>query len=201
VKTGTRALGVACSDGEATSTLAGAVVRADRVVDGLVFGTCTVGGLDATDTLLDCFHRLDRPDVRYLLLSGVAPAWFNLFDLGRIHEVTERPVVAVSFEASEGLGQALSREFTGEALARRRSIYESLPERSELVVGRSDGDGGDARDDAETDAGESVFVRSVGLSTAECREVVRGFTPEGGRPEPIRVARLAARAGRSWQES
>jgi hypothetical protein len=191
VKSGTRALGVACSDGEATSTLAGAVVRADRVVDGLVYGTCTVGGLDATNTLLDCFHRLDRPDVRYLLLSGVAPAWFNLFDLDRIHEVTDRPVVAVSFEASEGLAPALRREFTGEALARRQSVYESLPEQSELVVGESGGD----------DAGESLFVRSVGLSTAECREVVRGFTPEGGRPEPIRVARLAARAGRSWQES
>lgn len=192
MKSGTRALGVACSDGEATSTLAGAVVRADRVVDGLVFGTCTVGGLDATDTLLDCFHRLDRPDVRYLLLSGVAPAWFNLFDLDRIHEATDRPVVAVSFEASEGLKPALRREFTGEALARRRSIYESLPEQSTVAVGASDGD---------ADATESVFVRSVGLSTAECREVVRGFTPEGGRPEPIRVARLAARAGRECEES
>ena len=189
MKSGSRALGVACSDGDATSTLAGAVVRADRVVDGLVFGTCTVGGLDATDTLLDCFHRLDRPDVRYLLLSGVAPAWFNLFDLGRIHEATDRPVVAVSFEASEGLEPALRREFAGEALARRRSVYESLPDRSELVVGAGD------------DAAESVFVRSVGLSTAECRDVVRSFTPEGGRPEPIRVARLAARAGRSWHES
>lgn len=189
MKSGTRALGVACSDGEATSTLAGAVVRADRVVDGLVFDTCTVGGLDATATLLDCFHRLDRPDVRYLLLSGVAPAWFNLFDLGRIHEATDRPVVSVSFEASEGLEPALRREFTGEALADRLSIYESLPDRSEVVVGTS-----------ETD-GESVFVRSVGLPAEECRAVVRAFTPEGGRPEPIRVARLAARAGRSWHES
>ena len=99
-------------------------------------------------------------------------------------------MVSVSFEASEGLGPALRREFAGEALARRQSIYESLPERRKLVVGARDGD-----------AGESLFVRSVGLSTGECREVVRAFTPEGGRPEPIRVARLAARAGRSWHES
>jgi hypothetical protein len=194
VKSGTRALGVACSDGEATSTLAGAVVRADRVVDGFVFGTCTVGGLDATDTLLDCFRRLDRPDVRYLLLSGVAPAWFNLFDLARIHEATDRPVLSVSFEASEGLAPALRREFTGDARARRLSLYESLPDRESVVV--------DASQTGESaDAVESVFVRSVGLSTAECREVVREFTPEGDRPEPIRVARLAARAGREWDES
>jgi endonuclease V-like protein UPF0215 family len=188
VKSGTRALGVACSDGEVTSTLAGAVVRADRVVDGFVFGTCTVGGLDATDTLLDCFHSLDRPDVRYLLLSGVAPAWFNLFDLSRIHEATGRPVVSVSFEESEGLAPALRREFADEALARRLSLYESLPERTSVSVGAGDTTG-------------SVFVRSVGLEPAECRQVVREFTPEGGRPEPIRVARLAARAERASAES
>jgi hypothetical protein len=193
VKTGTRALGVACSDGETTSVLAGAVVRADRVTDGFVFGTCTVGGLDATDTLLDCFHRLDRPDVRYLLLSGIAPAWFNLFDLARIHDETALPVLSVSFEASEGLEPALRREFTGDARSRRLSVYESLPGRVAVPVG-SGGGGSD-------DGGESVFVRSLGLSGAECREVVRGFTPEGGRPEPIRVARLAARAGREWNES
>nr|WP_264474899.1 DUF99 family protein [Salinirubrum litoreum] len=181
-------MGVACSDGESTSTLAGAVVRADRVVDGLVFGTCAVGGLDATDTLLDCFRRLDRPDVRYLLLSGVAPAWFNLFDLRRIHEVVNRPVVSVSFESSAGLEPALRREFADVALDQRLSIYGSLPDREQVALGSGD--------DAET-----VFVRSVGLGTAETFDVVRGFTPEGGRPEPIRVARLAARAGRAWTES
>jgi hypothetical protein len=188
VKSGTRALGVACSDGEVTSTLAGAVVRADRVVDGLVFGTCTVGGLDATDTLLDCFHRLDRPDVRYLLLSGVAPAWFNLFDLARIHDATDRPVVSVSFAESAGLDAAIRREFADEARSRRLSIYESLPDRTPVVVGSDD-------------TPETVFVRGVGLSTEECEAVVRAFTPEGGRPEPIRVARLAARAGCAWSES
>ena len=41
---------------------------------------------------------------------------------------------------------------------------------------------------------ETVFVRAVGLEDDAARDVVRGFTPEGGRPEPVRVARVAARA-------
>jgi endonuclease V-like protein UPF0215 family len=41
---------------------------------------------------------------------------------------------------------------------------------------------------------ETVFVRNVGVDDAEADRVVEGFTPEGGRPEPVRVARLAARA-------
>ncbi|HET7325414.1 MAG TPA: DUF99 family protein, partial [Halococcus sp.] len=46
---------------------------------------------------------------------------------------------------------------------------------------------------------ETVFVRSVGLSDEEAAEVIRAFTPEGGRPEPLRISRLAARAGDTWK--
>jgi endonuclease V-like protein UPF0215 family len=38
-----------------------------------------------------------------------------------------------------------------------------------------------------------VYVRAVGLGDGDAAAVVRAFTPEGGRPEPLRVARLAAR--------
>ena len=109
---GVRALGVVESAaGDRRATVAGAVVRADRTFDDLVLDSWTVGGTDATRTVIDCWQRLGREDVRYLLVAGIAPAWFNVLDLHAIHEV----VVA--------------------------------------------------------------------------------FTPEGGRPEPVRVARLAARAG------
>jgi len=160
------------------STFCGAVVRADRVVDGLAFETCTVGGTDASGAVCRLWDRLDRPDVRYLLLSGVAPAWFNVVDLGRVHEAVDRPVLAVSFEPSQGLETALREAFDGPALDARLSTYRALPPRSRVRVGD-----------------DSVFVRAVGCDDDEAAAVVRAFTPEGGRPEPIRVARLAARAG------
>jgi endonuclease V-like protein UPF0215 family len=46
--------------------------------------------------------------------------------------------------------------------------------------------------------GETVFVRAVGPDADEAARIVRAFTPEGGRPEPLRVARLAARGARRW---
>jgi hypothetical protein len=191
VKSGVRALGVAESypgerhaDESVRSTLAGAVLRADRVVDGLAFTTCTVGALDATDAVVRLWTDLDRPDVRYLLLAGVAPAWYNLLDLRSLHERTDRPVLAVTFEPSDDpLEEALARAFSGEALDRRLEAFERLPPRSRLSVN-----------------GETVFVRAVGCDASEARDVVRAFTPEGGRPEPLRVARLAARAGRELVE-
>ena len=180
MKQATRAVGIAESAGDGESTLAAAVVHADRTVDGLEYGRCTVGGLDATDTACSLLSRLDRPDAQYVLLAGIAPAWFNLFDLDRIHERVDRPVVSVSFEASAGLDAALAREFDGDALVTRRDIYERQPPRTNVTV----------NDD-------ELWVRAVGTDDPE--PIVRGFTPEGGRPEPLRVARLVARAGRRFR--
>ncbi|MFC4358265.1 DUF99 family protein [Halobium salinum] len=183
MKAGSRALGVAWSDGDDRSVLCGAVVRADRVVDGVALGSCSVGGDDATAAVAAVFSELGREDVQYLLLSGVAPAWFNLVDLDALHEAVDRPVLSVSFEASPGLDPALREQFDGDALAARLATYERLPDRRPVAVND-----------------ETVYVRAVGVDADEAGEVVRGFTPEGGRPEPVRVARLAARAGRAWSE-
>ncbi|GAB3037180.1 endonuclease dU [Natronobiforma cellulositropha] len=179
VKPGARALGIAESYApeRTESTLAGVVVRASRVVDGVTFGTCTVGATDATDAVCRLSDSLERADVRYLLVGAVAPAWYNLLDLERIAARTDRPVIAVTFEESDGLEAGLREAFSGGALEARLDVYERLPPRTRLAVGD-----------------ETVFVRAVGLDTEEASAVVRAFTPEGGRPEPLRVARFAARA-------
>jgi len=176
MKSGTRALGVAESFRDDHSTLAGAVVRASRVVDGFAFETCTVGGTDATDAVITLFESLGREDVRYVLLAGIAPAWFNVLNLHRIHEATERPVLSITFEESNGLASALEDAFEGDPLQQRLDTYRAQPERRSLRVND-----------------QRLFVRSVGIEQSRANDVVRGFTPEGGRPEPLRVARLAAR--------
>jgi endonuclease V-like protein UPF0215 family len=177
VKPGVRALGVAESYDDERSTLAGAVVRADRVVDGFAFRSCAVGGTDATAAIGALFDRLDRPDVRYLLVAGIAPAWFNVVDLHHLQDVTDRPVLSVTFEESEGLASAIREAFDGDARRRRLATYRAQPERRRVAV--ADG---------------TVFVRSVGVGDDRADEIVRAFTPKGGRPEPVRVAREAARA-------
>lgn len=176
MKPGVRAIGVAESYRTEHSTLAAVVVRASRVVDGLAFDTCTVGGTDATETLVSLVDRLDREDARYLLLAGVAPAWFNFFDLPTVRERVDRPVVSVAFEDSDGLEGPLREAFDGDALDERLAVYRRQPERRPVALD-----------------GDTVYVRAAGLDADEAADVVRAFTPEGGRPEPLRVARLAAR--------
>lgn len=179
MKPGRRALGIAESyrgtDG-ASSTLAGAVVRADRTVGDFVFGRCTVGGDDATDTVIQLWDRLGRADVRYLFLAGIAPAWYNILDIEAIAEAVDRPVISVSFEASEGLGSGITDAFDGERRTDRLETYRSLPDRRRLDIGD-----------------EPLFIRSVGLSGDETVKIVSAYTHDR-RPEPLRVAkRLASR--------
>jgi len=177
VKPGVRALGLAESYTTGRSTLAGVVVRVSRVVDGTVFDSWTVGGTDATETVCRLWDRLDRPDVRYLFVAGIAPAWFNVLDLKQIHDHAERPVLSVTFEESPGLEAAIKGAFEGTAARERIATYRAQPARRSVAV--EDG---------------TVYVRSLGLADEQADAVVRGFTPTGERPEPVRVAREVARA-------
>ncbi|MWG34659.1 endonuclease dU [Halomarina oriensis] len=180
---GGHVLGVAESHGDGSqSTIAGAVVRSDRALDGLAFSTISHGGSDATVRIATLFEDLGREDVQSVVLAGVAPAWFNLVDLTTLAERVDRPVVAVSFEESEGLEPALREQFSGDALADRLAVYEALPERHPVAVND-----------------ETLFVRAVGCEESAAADLVRRHTPEGGRPEPLRVARLAARAADAFR--
>lgn len=177
MKSGARVAGVAESFEGDLSTLAVAVVRADRVVDGLAFTSCMVGGTDATERVVELLATLGREDIRAVMISGIAPAWYNVLDLHAIAGRTDLPTVSVSFEASDGLEPALREAFEGDSLEARLATYRRQPERRRVEVND-----------------ESLWIRAVGLPTAETDQLVRSFTPNGGRPEPVRVARLAARA-------
>ena len=184
-----RTLGIAFSDGDGTSRIAGAVVTADGVFDGLGFERCTVGGADATDALVALWTALGREDIRHVACAGVAPAWFNLLDLRRLHETVDRPVYAVSYEASAGLESALRDAFDGSDLIDRLDTYRSLPPRV-----RADVDASDADLAAKTDP---LFVRAVGLDDGHAIAAARGLVREGfRRPEPLRIAAIAASAHR-----
>ncbi len=177
MKPGARALGVAESYADANSTIGGAVVQAKGTVESFAFATCTVGGTDATDAISRLWTRLDREDVRYLLVAGIAPAWFNIVDLRRLAEVTDRPVISVSFEASPGLEAPIREAFDGPAAECRLETYRVQPDRHEVALGES-----------------AVFVRAADIEPDRATAVVRHFTAGGSRPEPLRVAREAARA-------
>ena len=175
-KKGLRAFGIAESySGRTCSTLAGVVMRKDLRIDGFAFGTVTVGGMDATDSILGMVRVLDRRDINVIMLSGCVIAWFNVVDPARISEVTGIPVICVSYEESEGLEADIRNHFPGDVV--RITAYRRLGERIPVILHTH----------------QTIFLRAYGLSLTDAMKLCNDFTIEGKIPEPLKVARLCSR--------
>ncbi|ABS56319.1 protein of unknown function DUF99 [Methanoregula boonei 6A8] len=176
-KKGLRVLGIADSySGREHSILAGIVMRRDLVIDGTAFSQVTVGGMDATEGVLTLIRALDRRDINAIFLSGCVIAFFNIIDPRRVQECTGLPVICVSYEESFGLEGDIRHHFPGDT--KRRDAYRSLGERIPHTHPN----------------GQMVFIRSWGIGFCEAAQLCSAFTSEGKIPEPLRVARISARA-------
>ncbi len=179
-KKGIRALGIAESfrrEVGGRAVLAGIVQRSDGVVDGLVLGSCTVGGMDATDGIMQMWKNLERDDVNVILLSGCIISWFNIVDLPRVHDETSTPLICLTYRESEGLTTVLKRRFPDD-WALRNSIYMSNGDRVPVQL----------------KTGFKVYVRFLGLGESDCSSILNKFIMHGRYPEPIRLAKMVARS-------
>jgi len=176
-KSGIRVLGIAesCSSRE-RSFLCGVVMRRDLHVDGFTFGTVTVGGDDATDEIIRMIRDLDRQDLNLIMLSGCVIAWYNIIDPAVIHKEVDLPVICVSYEESEGLDEHIKHHFPGDE--ERVARYHNLGDRTEVHL----------------PTGYSLYARGWGVTEKELTRACVLFTHHGKIPEPLRVARIAARS-------
>ena len=177
-KKGFRALGVAESFVRSypKSVLAGVVMRRDLIVDGVAIATATVGGLDATEAVLEIFKVLGRRDINCLILGGAIISWYNVIDLERVYRETGVPLLNVTYEESLGIENFIKKYFGDDE--KRLELYRRLGSREPIWL----------------KTGAKVFVRYYGIGKREAEAVLNAFTTHGGVPEPVRVANLVARA-------
>ena len=178
-KKGIRAFGIAESfvNGEnVSSVLAGVVLRADMILDGFAFNKAMVGGMDATQKIVEMYTSLERDDVNVLLLNGCVISWYNVVDLNFVSRAVGLPLVCVTYEDSGGLEKFFKENFP-EDWKPRVEIYHSNGPRKLLKL----------------HTGSSVYVRSIGLSEEETIMLLNKFTLNGSVPEPLRIAQLLAR--------
>jgi hypothetical protein len=175
-KKGLRALGIAESfQKNKKATLAGVVMRADLQIDGFWITEITIGGLDATKGVLDIFKNLGRRDLNAILLNGCVISLFNLIDLEEVWKTTKLPTVCITYEESNGL-EKYFKEFEDYEI--RLDMYKRLGKRTPIVL----------------HTGHEVLVRFLGMKEKEVKVLLDKFTIQGAIPEPLKVARLLARA-------
>ncbi len=178
-KRGIRVLGIAESfrKASACSTLSGIVMRRDLIIDGMVFGNVTIEGNDSTQNILSMYKSLKRNDINCIMLDGLIISMYNIIDGEELWENTNLPVIAITFKDSEGLGGTIQHRFSNDSKLKLEQ-YRKLGLRDKIPL----------------KTGKTLFVRYWGLSSKEASAIIDSFTLQGSIPEPIRIAKLAARA-------
>jgi endonuclease V-like protein UPF0215 family len=160
------------------SILSGVVMRADLVIDGFSFGKATLGGDDATDSILTMFKALNRKDVNTIMLGGTIISLFNIIDIDKIYDSLSIPVISVTYNVSEGLESHILHHFKEEECERKLEAYKRLGERKKILL----------------HTGKHVFIRCAGIGEDNASYIIDKFTLQGAVPEPIRIARLLSRS-------
>ena len=176
-----RVLGVAESfkKNQEFSTLAGVVMRSDLIIDGLGIGSLKVSGSDSTAAVLELFSRLRRNDVNAIMISGSVLSLYNVLDLDAIYSELNLPVLALSFKKSSAdLARNIRERFPKGAAEKKIELLEKLGESQRIAL----------------NTGYAVFVRSAGIKATNAKRLLDKFVLQGTSPEPIRVARLLAKA-------
>lgn len=178
-KPGIRALGVAESFkiGQKRSLLAGVVMRSDLVVDGFALGHTKVGGDDATSSIVSLYRRLRRNDVNLILVSGAILSFYNIVDVDELSRRTSLPAVCLTYKETSGIEGSIKRRFPDDYKT-KLAAYSKLGKRTRVRLS----------------SGHDVFVRTASMDAASTKKVLDAFTLQGSVPEPVRVARLLARA-------
>ena len=177
-KKGLRGLAIAESflQNSKKSVLAGVVMRRDFVIDGFVFGKATLEGNDATDEILKMYKKLSRPDISYILISGIIISMYNIVDLKRISKELEIPVIGITYEDSKGIEDAIRHHFP--------DTFESKIQKYKQLG---------ARDKIKLHTSFDVYVRREGCELSDVTHLLNELTLQGSFPEPVRVAQILAK--------
>ena len=177
-KKGLRGLAIAESfkQGDKESRLAGVVIRRDFIIDGFVFGQCTIEGDDATDAIIEMYSKLGRDDISFIMISGLIISMYNMINIKKIYELTKLPIIGVTYEESEGIEDAIKQHFPKSFQSKIEQYYK-IGNRTQIPL----------------HTGHELYIRTEGCSSLEAKKLLDVFTLQGSIPEPIRIAQLLAR--------
>lgn len=177
-KKGIRVLGIAETFKKFSkkSILAGVVMRRDLIIDGMTYQTATIGGDDATQSIISMYTMLAREDINCIMLDGLVISMYNIIDGSQVAGETGLPVIAITFEDSKGLEDVIKSHFNNweDKLAQ----YQKLGGREKVTL----------------KTGKNLFVRCWSVNQGRALAILNSFTRQGAIPEPIRVAKIAARS-------
>lgn len=157
--------------------LAGVVMRRDLIIDGVGISKSTLRGDDSTRNIISMCRNMHRNDINCIFLGGIIISMFNIVDGNKIYRSTGIPVIALTFNDSRGVAHTIRKVFPNSWQSKLEQ-YQNIGKRQRVILR----------------TGKALFVRQWGLTLSDSIVLLNYFTLQGSIPEPIRIAKLIARA-------
>jgi len=181
IKKGVKILGIACSSFNRLEDkfvpIYGVVYRGASLFEGVLKTSIEVDGEDATEKIQTMIEQSKHnKQLNLIMTRGITIAGFNYIDIKKLYEKTGLPVISV-----------VDRKPNFEKIRSAIKNVVNWEERYKVITNSSL-----IREIQSSE--EPVFIQSIGFKEEEIATFLKKVTVVGRIPEPIRVARLIARA-------
>jgi len=160
---------------EKYTTVIGVVMRGGEYIVCVLSKQVTVHGSDATPACREMIQNTrHKKQLKAMLLDGIALGGFNVVDIQEIYDTTCLPVITVTRDEPDfdKIKKALQKNF--EDWKERLDLMK----RGKLYKVKT--------------LHNPIYVKCVGISIKETKEIIKISTIRGAIPEPIRLAHLIA---------
>lgn len=148
----------------------GTFFRGGSSLDGVVTTKITIDGDDSTKNIAEMVNSCKfKPQLKLLMLDGIAVGGFNVIDIEELSKKTGIPVIVVirnkpNFARIEAALKKLGKEKKYELIKKAGKVYP---------IGK-------------------IFVQFKGIKLEDAKEIIELSTSMSYIPEPVRVAHLIA---------
>jgi endonuclease V-like protein UPF0215 family len=157
------------------SNVIGVIMRGGEYLEGVISLKVTIDGLDATNICKEMIENTrHRNQLRAMMLDGIALGGFNIVDIQDIFDETGLPVITVTRDDPDfkNIKKALKKNFYD------WKIRYDLIKKGKLYKIKT--------------KYNPIYIKCVGITLEETKEIIKLSTIRGVIPEPIRVAHLIA---------
>ncbi len=156
-------------------SVVGVVMRGGVYIEAVLRSQVTVDGTDATDVLIDMVNTTrHKQQLKAVMIDGIALGGFNLINIARLNSATTLPVITVTRDKPDykKIKIALQKTFSDWEqrwrLLNEGTLYNIATKHN------------------------PIYVKCIGASIEEAKEIIALSTIRGVIPEPIRVAHIIA---------
>jgi len=160
---------------EKYSAVIGVVMRGGEYLESVLSSQVTIDGVEATAICIEIIeHTRHRKQLKVAMLDGVCLGGFNVVDISKVYEATDLPMMTITRDKPdfEDIKHALKSHFrdweTRWKVIRQGTLHK-IPT-----------------------SHNPIYIKFVGLTLPEAKELINVSTIRGVIPEPVRVAHLIA---------